>query len=72
MRLDRVNKQADGQEGQKCGQAGSQAAPDKAVPSRPAAGPDVVTSHVTVISQLGRELNAPFLIQNPKKSTHGF
>ena len=51
MHLDRVNKQAGGQEGQKYGQASSQAAPDR-LPSRPAASPDVVTSHVTVISQL--------------------
>ena len=68
MRLDRVNKQADGQEGhEKCGQAGSQAAPDR-LREQTCSSPDVVTSHVTAISQVGRELNAPFLSASGAKS----
>ena len=67
MRLDRVDKQADGQEGQKCGQAGSQAAPGQAT-EQTCSSPDVVASHVTAISQLGRELNAPFLSASGAKS----
>ena len=60
-----------GRPGLNSDQAASHAVPDS--PAEPTdSTPDVVTCDVTVISWLGRERHAPFLIRNPKKSTHGF
>ena len=72
MCLDRVETRAGGQEGLKCDQASifSRSARYAAEPTD--STPNVVTCHVTVISWLGRERHAPFLIRNRKKSIRDF
>ena len=71
MCLDMVQTRAGGQEGLKLRSGSfSRSARQAAEPTD--STPNVVTCHVTVISWLGRERHAPFLIRNPKKSMHGF
>ena len=71
MCLDMVQTRAGGQEGLKLRSGSfSRSARQAAEPTDSI--PNVVTCHVTVISWLGRERHAPFLIRNREKRRHGF
>ena len=71
MCLDMVQTRAGGQEGLKLRSGSfSRSARQAAEPTD--STPNVVTCHVTVISWLGRERHAPFLIRNREKRRHHF